>query len=138
MTETSLASVEGSVVRLDGETVDIKITHYFSDGVYAREMFVPKGVAWVGKIHKRTNLSIMSQGDMSFRDERGLRRVKAPYTFVAPPGTQRIGYAHEDTVWTVIHGTHETDVEKIELEFIAQSEQDWLDYQKAEQLEKKS
>lgn len=127
-----LAELSGNVVQLDGEPVDIKITHHFSDGVYAREMFVPKGVAFIGKIHKRTNLSIMSQGEMLMRTAKGVETVKAPFTLVAPPGTQRMGYAVQDTVWTVIHGTRETDVEKIELEFIAQSEQEWLAYSAAQ------
>lgn len=133
----SAVIAERPVIVLEGEPVEIQIRHYFSDGVYAREMFVPKGVGFVGKIHKKTNLSIMSQGDMSIRTEKGVVRLKAPYTYVAPPGTQRIGYAHEDTVWTVIHGTNETDVEKIELEFIAQTEREWLDYRANLELEKK-
>ena len=38
------------------------------------------------------------------------------------PGTKRIAYAHEDTVWATVHGTHERDLDKIEAHFIAQSE----------------
>lgn len=104
------------------------VKHYFSHGVYAREIFIPKGTVLIGKIHKYTQLNIMSKGELSVLTEEGIKRVKAPFTIVSPPGTKRIAYAHEDTIWTTVHGTDEIDLEKIEAHFIAQSEQDYLDF----------
>lgn len=117
--------------------VECPITHHFSDGIYAREMFIPKGTVLTGKIHKHTNLNIMSQGELSVLTEDGIKRVKAPFTIVSPPGTKRIAYAHEDTIWTTIHATEETDVDKIEHHFVAQDEQEYLEYCKL-QLEEKT
>ncbi len=51
----------------------------------------------------------------------GHLEVQAPFTIVSPPGVKRMAYAHEDSVWTTIHGTHETDLEKIEEHFIIKS-----------------
>jgi hypothetical protein len=102
-----------------GEEIDIPVEHYFSKGVYAREMIMPQGALIVGKIHKHENLSILSAGEVSVLSVDGIKRIKAPYTFVASPGTKRVIYAHSEAVWTVIHGTDETDIEKIEEEFIA-------------------
>lgn len=110
------------------DVADLPVTHHFSKGVYARELFIPKGHFLSGKIHKYTNLNIMSKGDMSVLTEDGVKRVQAPFTVVSPPGTKRIAYAHEDTIWTTIHGTDETDVDKIEQEFIAQSEQEFIEF----------
>ena len=106
--------------------VEIPTRHYFSQGVYAREIFIPKGTTLTGKIHKFTQLNIMSAGEMSVLTENGIERVKAPFTIVSPPGTKRVAYAHEDTVWTTIHGTDETDLEKIENHFIAQSDEEFI------------
>lgn len=108
--------------------VDMPVTNYFSDGLYARELFIPKGTVLTGKIHKYTNLNIMSQGEMSVLTESGVVRVKAPFTIVSPPGTKRIAYAHEDTIWTTIHATSETDLEKIEHHFVAQDEAEFLEF----------
>jgi hypothetical protein len=83
--------------------VEIKVMHHFSKGVYAREIFIPKGTLLTGKIHKTEHMNIISQGDISVLTENGPKRVKAPHTMVSPPGTKRAGYAHEDTVWTTIH-----------------------------------
>lgn len=99
--------------------LDILTTHYFSKDVYARQILIPKGGLVVGKIHKHANMNIISKGDVSFLSIDGVERVVAPHTFVASPGAKRVIYAHEDTVWTTIHGTHLTDLDNIEAEFIA-------------------
>lgn len=110
---------------LKHEQLELPVKHHFSQGVYARELFIPKGTLLTGKIHKFAQLNIMSQGEMSVLTEDGVKRVKAPFTIVSPPGTKRIAYAHEDTVWTTIHGTDETDLDKIEQTFIADTEADY-------------
>lgn len=117
--------------------IELPVRHYFSkgdgNGVYARELFIPKGVTLTGKVHKFENLNIMSKGELSVLTEDGIVRVKAPFTIVSPPGTRRVAYAHEDTVWTTIHGTSETDVDKIEERFIAQTFEEYLEYCNEEQ-----
>jgi hypothetical protein len=45
--------------------------------------------------------------------EAGVVRLRAPYTGITTPGTQRIIYIHEDTIWTTFHVTDETDPEVI-------------------------
>jgi len=101
--------------------IDVPISHHFSKGVYAREMRLAAGSVVVGKIHKHENLCIISQGECSVISKDGVIRVKAPFTFVASAGAKRVILAHSDLVWTVIHGTDETDLEKIEDEFIAKT-----------------
>jgi hypothetical protein len=105
--------------------LEMPVKHYFSDGVYARELFIPKGTLLTGKIHKYPQFNIMSKGDLSVLTEEGIVRVQAPFAIVSPAGTKRIAYAHEDTVWTTVHGTDETDLDKIEAHFIAQSEEEF-------------
>jgi hypothetical protein len=120
--------------------VDMPVTHHFSEGVYARELFIPKDTILTGKIHKFSQLNILSQGEISVLTEDGVKRVKAPFHIVSPPGTKRIAYAHEDCVWTTIHGTYERDVDKIEEHFIAQSEAEYLQFRSLllERIEDKS
>lgn len=117
-------SIEDKILEMP--PVEIPVKHYFSQGVYAREIFIPKGTVLTGHIHKFKNLNIMSSGELSILTENGVVRVKAPFTVVSNPGTKRLAYAHEDTVWTTIHGTDETDVDLIEEKFIAHSHQEYL------------
>lgn len=116
-TRARISNIEGLIAR--EEQMEFKIINYFSKGVYAREMFLPKGSIVVGKIHKFENLNIISKGEVSFFSIDGAHQVTAPYTFVGSPGAKRVIFAHEDTVWTTIHGTDETDIDKIEEQFIA-------------------
>ena len=106
--------------------LDIPVKHYFAHGTYAREVTLPKGTLATGKIHKYSQVNIISKGEVSVVTESGVIRIKAPYTLVSPPGTKRAVYTHKETVWTTIHSTYETDVEKIEEHFIAKSDADYL------------
>ena len=103
------------------EQLEQQLTHYFADGIYARELFLPAGALLVGKIHKTTHINIISKGKISVATENGSEIIEAPATIVSPPGTKRAGYVIEDTVWTTIHGSHETDLEVLEKELIAPS-----------------
>jgi len=101
--------------------VEIPLKHYFSKDVYAREISLPAGSVIVGAIHKHQNLNILSQGEVTVLSMEGRHTMKAPHTLVAPPGVKRVIVAHTDAVWTTIHGTALTDLEKIEDEFIVKS-----------------
>ena len=120
-------SFESQMKQMDNQ-LEIPVKHYFSEGVYAREIFIPKGTLLTGQVHKYLNLNIMSQGDMTILTETGPVRVTAPYTVVSPPGTKRLAYTHEDTVWTTIHGTYETDIDEIEKHFITATYEEYMKF----------
>lgn len=105
--------------------VALAVRHWFAPGIYARELFIPAGTLLTGKIHKHEHLCIMSAGDMEVLTDTGIVRVQAPFTIVSPAGTKRIALAHADTVWTTIHPTHETDLDKLEALLIAETEDDY-------------
>ena len=114
---TMLVSEMVKLVDEDSPAVD-EPNHIFAPGVYARELFVKKGTLAIGKIHKTEHLTIISKGDITVVTRDGTKRIIAPCTFVSKPGEQRIAYAHEDTVWTTIHPTDETDLKKLEAELV--------------------
>lgn len=99
--------------------VEIVPVHRFAEGLYAREITIPAGTLLTGKIHRTQHLNVVSAGRISVWTEGdGMRTMTAPYTFVAQPGTRRVGLAHEDTVWTTIHATNETDLDALEAALI--------------------
>lgn len=123
--DVAIDALEASI-KAELPAVDCPITNHFAPGLYAREMFIPAGTVLTGKIHKYANLSIMSKGALRLRLEDGSTQdVRAPFTYVAPPGTRRAAFALEDTVWTVIHATEETDVEKIEQAVVCQTPEEY-------------
>jgi hypothetical protein len=108
----------------------IPIRHYFSPGVYAREITIPADTLLTGRVHKFSQLNILSGGEISVLTHEGMKRVKAPFTIVSPPGTKRVAYAHTECTWTTILATEETDPELIEALFTVATEQEFLEYQK--------
>jgi hypothetical protein len=99
--------------------VEIEPVHHFANGLYAREITIPAGTLLTGKIHRTEHLNVISKGRIVVWTEDGMKEVSAPFTMVSRPGTKRVGYALEDTVWITIHATTETDLVKLEAELIA-------------------
>lgn len=97
------------------------VKHYFAPGAYAREMLIPKDRFIIGKIHKHAHLNIIQYGRIKVYTEFETLEFQGPMTFVSQPGTKRVVYALEDTLWTTIHVTEETDLEKIEDHVIAKT-----------------
>lgn len=88
------------------ELYECPITHHFVDGVYCREMFVQKGVTLTSKIHKTKHPFILSMGKIGVIDNNKEPKVfEAPYFGITMPGTRRLIYAFEDSIWTTIHAT---------------------------------
>jgi hypothetical protein len=96
------------------EQVNFKYVHRFTPGLYAREMFIPKGTLLGGALHKTQHMFVISMGEISTCDVSGnVVHMKAPFTGITEVGTRRFGFAHEDTIMTSFHATDETDPDKI-------------------------
>jgi hypothetical protein len=102
--------------------VEVRTRHYFAQGLYAREILIPKGMLLTGRVHRFEHLNIVSQGDITVWTEEGMKRIQAPHTLVSKPGCKRVGLAHEDTVWTTVHSCMETDLERIEAHLLEPDE----------------
>lgn len=117
--------------------VDMPLQHVFAPGVYARTIFIPAGTFVVGKIHKHQHLNILSTGSVSVMTEQGgIEDFTGPLTMVSPAGCKRALYTHTDTVWTTIHLTNETDLEKIEDFVIAKTYDEYEQFLLADQSKK--
>lgn len=107
---------------------EMPLRHFFTDGAYARELTMPAGSVVVGKIHKHAHLNFITKGKVAVVTEFGKEVFTAPYTFISEPGTKRVVYILEDTVWTTVHVTKETDLEKIEDYVIAKSFEEYDEF----------
>ena len=128
-----IANAESELKKIPGAMLGdcFPLVHTFGDGLYVREIQVPKDSLVVTKIHKLAHPYFVLKGEISVLTEKGEQRVSAPYYGITPAGTKRICYCHTDTVWVTVHATHETDLEKIENDIIAKDYDDILpDYVK--------
>lgn len=96
--------------------VDTPSVHHFTDGVYTRETFMPKGTFAIGKRHRFKVLNILLKGEISvlMDSSEEVIHLKAPCIFESEAGVAKVAYFHADTVWLNIHPTEETDLSKIE------------------------
>ena len=103
-----------AAIESDLPPLDLPVKHRFARGVYARELFIPKGTVLTGRIHKYSQINVLLAGDISVLTENGIQRVRPPFVVESPAGTKRVAYAHEDTIWLTICGTKTTDTDVLE------------------------
>jgi hypothetical protein len=106
------------VVRLESivgqaPQVDCPIRNHFAPGLYAREMTIPADVIATGAVHKTEHLSILSAGHCFLTTDDGVQELRAPFTCVSKAGAKRAIYAITECVFTTIHPTDETDLDKL-------------------------
>jgi hypothetical protein len=116
--KSDLLSVKGAILHHTEEMEEsMPLKHHIKDGIYTREIFMPKGMLVLSFIHKTNHPSFFMSGDMSVITDTGeVKRIKAPMVVHTDIGTQRIAYMHEDTVWVCTYRTDATTVEDAEKE----------------------
>ena len=114
--ESTLAQEFGAV-----ENPPYPLNHYFTPGLYVREILLPAGSILTSKIHLTEHPFILSAGEaVVWSPDQGTVYVKAPFVGITKPGTRRIIYATTDCVWLTCHATEETDLNVIEKSIIMQ------------------
>lgn len=94
---------------------DLPPLEVFLPGLYIRQLEIPAGTLGTSKIHRTKHPFIVQSGDISVWTLRsGCQRFRGPHSGITVPGTRRVLYAHEDTVWTTIHPTDLKDPDEIE------------------------
>jgi len=93
------------------------VNHNLKNGMYTREVLMPKGTLVVSFIHKQDHPSFFMKGSMSILlDDGHVKHIKAPMTVFTETGTQRVAYMHEDCVWACVYKTDAETVEEAEKE----------------------
>lgn len=92
------------------------LEHTFADGVYVRQMYMPKDTAVIGKIHKREHVWFLLQGCISVATENKIEEYEAPRYVVSPGGSKRVILALEDSIFVNIHPNPSNTQDLIELE----------------------
>ena len=100
--------------------VECPVKHYFADGQYVREAFMPKGTLVIGKKHKTECINILLKGSIRVLLGEGgeVKDLTAPCVFTTEAGVQKAGYIMEDVIWLNCIPTKHTDLAKIEKDVI--------------------
>jgi quercetin dioxygenase-like cupin family protein len=99
-----------------------KTTHHFSDGLYAKEMHVPKDFLIQKHTHSFNHLSILAQGKVVvIRGEEPIV-LEAPACLEIEKEVIHGIRALTDCVWFCIHATDEKDSSKVDKVLIEKKE----------------
>lgn len=83
-------------------------------GLYTRELTVPKGLLFTGKLHRHCHMTFLLKGELLVVSETGRKHIKAPHTWVTPSGAKRAFYALEESILTNVHLTKNSGLEKLQ------------------------
>lgn len=122
--------IEGRVV-FYGNSDICPLKHSFSEGLYIREIFIPKGTLVIGKIHKNEHPSFLGQGKvMVLSEEKKSELVSAPQTIITSAGIKKVVYAIEDTIWinVIPNPTNSKDIEFLEEQDMTTSYIEYKEY----------
>jgi hypothetical protein len=108
----------------------LPIEHFFMDGVYVRKMTMYKDSAVVGAIHKHLHMCFLLSGHLTVSSEEGVVEYKAPCHVIATPGTQRVLYANEESVWYNTHKntTNTKNVRQLEDDLVVLNQEEYEQY----------
>lgn len=106
------------------------LKHTFADGIYVRQMSMNADTVVVGAIHKHLHVWFLLTGNISVVTKDGLEDYVAPCYVVATPGTKRVIYANEDSIFVNIHKnpTNSQDIEFLEKEIVAKDFKEYEEY----------
>ena len=93
---------------------DPQTKHHFSDGLYGKEMVLPKGYIAYSHSHNYDHLSILAKGRVIVKTDDYNKEYVAPACINIEANTYHQIEALEDVVWFCIHATDETNIDKID------------------------
>ena len=112
------------------------LKHTFTDKQYIRQITMITGSLWTSQIHKIKHPFFVMQGECTVLSELGVSRIRAPYWGVTEPGTKRLLYIHEETVWITVHPTKKKDVNSVVDEVIAKDYDDFENFKALNSINK--
>ena len=106
------------------------LKHTFADGIYVRQMSMGVGTVVVGAIHKHLHVWFLLAGNISVVTENTIEDYVAPCYVVAKPGTKRVIYANEDSIFVNVHKnpTNSQDIDWLEKEIVAKNRGEYEEY----------
>jgi hypothetical protein len=102
--------------------VQCPVTHHLYPGLYIREVKLPAGCFAIGHYQNKDHVNVFAKGKVTMVADSGeMITLEGPVTFEGKPG-RKVGFVHEEVTWLNIYPTTETDVEKLEAEYLTKSE----------------
>jgi hypothetical protein len=95
--------------------VDLNEQHLFADGMYCRQVTMPKGSLVIGHIHKKEAINVLASGKILIKTRREdeWEEISAPFVNSTKGGMRKIIYVLEDAYFMNIFRTENTTLDKL-------------------------
>ncbi len=90
------------------------IKHHFSDGLYAKESFIPKGSFGQKHVHNYSHLSILAGGRVVIEAGEESKEYSGMCCIEIKAGITHKIIALEDSHWFCIHATDATSADEVD------------------------
>lgn len=95
--------------------VECPVVHLFENGAYIREMRIPAGALFLGRVHRHGHECQLISGKAIHFTEQGRILLEGPLGLRTTPGYQMAVYAVTDVVGRTIHPDHDSrDIQALE------------------------
>lgn len=100
--------------------IELTPKHYFSPGLYTRELPIPAGSIVVGKMHRHVHPVFLMSGTVRINTDRGMETITGPRVWISQENAKRALYTVTDCVFATCHlnPSDTTDLEAIEADVI--------------------
>ena len=102
-------------------TPEVPIKHQFADQIYIRQMDLKQGHIIVGAIHNHLHAWFLMEGHVIINNNGKIIEHIAPCYTVSNPGSQRLIYAIEDSIFVNVHKnpTNTKNIKELEKEIVS-------------------
>ena len=106
------------------------LKHTFADGIYVRQMDIKAGSAVIGAIHNHLHVWFLLTGHLAVATEDSVEEFISPCYVLAKPGSKRVIYAIEDSIFINVHKNPKNikNIEKLEKEIVSLTFEDYEQY----------
>ena len=129
-----ISKAEGENIEGDGKNIihskNFPLKHTFADGVYVRQMDMKAGSMVVGAIHNHLHVWFLLAGQLTVATEESVEEFISPCYVLASPGSKRVIYAVEDSIFVNVHKNPKNikDIEKLEKEIVSLTFEEYEEY----------
>jgi len=115
-----------------------QVDHLFSQGMYARGLWIPAGTTVVGRLHAQPRICVIAAGHCHWIDEYHdeAQEVRAPWMGSFEAGSKTAVFAIEDTYWIAFLATELKSADNIVEQLTTTTHQEYEARQK--RLEQKA
>jgi len=129
-----ISNADGDNIEGDGNHIvhsdNFPLKHTFADGIYIRQMDMKAGSAVVGAIHNHLHVWFLLTGRLNVATEESIEEFISPCYVLASPGSKRVIYAVEDSIFVNIHKNPKNikDIEILEKEIVSLTFEEYEKY----------